>query len=74
MISRFLDSLIFLSFTQIRVLIDLTAALFSCLLLGFSSRSIPEKRNRRLFTIFCAGFTILLIWVLVYNTLSASSL
>ncbi len=32
-ISRFLDSLIFLSFTQIRVLIDLTAALFSCLLL-----------------------------------------
>lgn len=73
-ISRFLDSLIFLSFTQIRVLIDLTAALFSCLLLGFSSRGIPEKRNRRLFTIFCAGFTILLIWVLVYNTLSASSL
>lgn len=72
--ARFLDSLIPLSFAGIRILIDLTAALFSCLLLGFSSRGIAEKRSRRLFTIFCAGFTILLTWVLVYNTLSASHL
>lgn len=72
--ARFLDSFIFLNFTEIRILIDLTAALFSCLLLGFSSRGIAEKRNRRLFTIFCAGFTILLTWVLIYNILSASQI
>ena len=71
-IARLVDPLVFLSYTEIRVLIDLTAALFSCLLLGFSSRGIEEKRSRRLFTIFCAGFTILLTWVLVYNTLAAS--
>lgn len=63
-----------MNFTEIRILIDLTAALFSCLLLGFSSRGIAEKRNRRLFTIFCAGFTILLTWVLIYNILSASQI
>ena len=71
-IARLIDPLIPLNFIELRVLIDLTAALFSCLLLGFSSRGITEKRSRRLFTIFCAGFTILLTWVLIYNTLAAS--
>ncbi len=71
-LARFLDPILFLNFTEIRILIDLTAALFSCLLLGFSSRGISEKRSRRLLTIFCAGFIILLTWVLIYNVLSAS--
>lgn len=42
-ISRFLDSLIFLSFTQIRVLIDLTAALFSVFCWAFPHAASPRN-------------------------------
>ena len=62
----------FLPFTaaELRVCIDLAAALVSCLLLGVTSRAVPEKRNRRLLMVFCSVFIILLTWVLIFDTLS----
>ena len=66
-LSRLMYNVIPLQVHEIRVLLDLTAALFTCLLLGVSSRQIPEKRTRRGFFICCSGFIIILTIVLLVN-------
>ena len=52
---------------EIRVLLDLTAALVTCLLLGLSSRQIAEKRTRNALFVCCSGFIIILSIVLIVN-------
>lgn len=66
-LAKLLDNVIPLQDYEIRVLLDLTAALIACLLLGVSSRPIPEKRTRTGFFICCAGFVIILTIVLIVN-------
>ncbi len=65
------DAFLPLSTGQIRIIIDLTAGLISCLLLGLASRGIPERRTRNGLFWCCAGFVVILTLVLVTNTLTA---
>lgn len=66
-----LDVVFPLSPVDLRVVIDLTAALIACLLIGVSSRNIKGRRNRNLFSVVCSGFIIILTIVLVVNTLAS---
>lgn len=70
--SRFLSGFIKLPISELRVMIVLTAGLFSCLSLGLCSRGISGPRTRRIFFWFCAAFIIILTLILVYNSLASS--
>lgn len=70
-IARWLDGILPLTWVELRVALDLIAALISCLLIGFSSRSIAVRRSRNVFLIFCSGFIIILTLALIINVLSA---
>lgn len=70
LLARLFSSFLPLGIPELRVSIDLGVALVSCLLLGFTSRAVSEKRNRRLLLVFCSAFIIILTWVLVFDTLS----
>ncbi len=70
-IARWLDGILPLTWVELRVALDLIAALISCLLIGFSSRSIAVRRSRNVFLIFCSGFIIILTLALIINILSA---
>ena len=54
---------------ELRIMIDLTAGLVSCLLLGFASLGIEGRRTRNAFFWCCAGFVVILTLVLVTNTM-----
>ena len=68
------DPFIPLTAPEIRVAIDLTVALISCLLIGITSRAIPERRTRNGFSLACTGFTVILTLVLVVNILKDARL
>lgn len=68
-IARILVHTIPLTSANIRMIIDITAGLVSCLLLGLASRNIEDRRTRLAFFWCCAGFVIILTWVLVINTM-----
>lgn len=70
-VAKWLSGAVALSAGQLRVIIDLTAGLISCLLLGLVSRGIEERRTRNGFFWCCAGFVVILTLVLVTNTLTA---
>lgn len=70
LIARIIMHTVPLTFANLRTIIDVTAGLISCLLLGLTSRSIEERRSRLAFFWCCAGFVIILTWVLVINTLT----
>ena len=70
-IARWLDGILPLTWVELRVALDLIAALISCLLIGFSSRSIAVRRSRNVFLSFCSGFIIILTLALIINVLSA---
>ena len=70
-IARWLDGILPLTWVELRVALDLIAALISCLLIVFSSRSIAVRRSRNVFLIFCSGFIIILTLALIINILSA---
>lgn len=59
---------------DIRVILNVLAALAACLLLGFTARRITEKRPRRVFFGCCTGFILLLTLALVINLLSTQTL
>ena len=69
--AKWLDAAVPLTAGQLRVIIDLTAGLISCLLLGLASRGIADRRTRNGFFWCCAGFVVVLTLVLVTNTLTA---
>ena len=69
-LARWLDGILPLTWVELRVALDLIAALISCLLIGLSSRSIPVRRSRNVFLIFCSGFIIILALALIINVLS----
>lgn len=69
--AKWLDAAVPLSAGQLRIIIDLTAGLISCLLLGLASRGIADRRTRNGFFWCCAGFVVILTLVLVTNTLTA---
>ena len=69
-LARLFSGFLPFSIPELRVFIDLGVALVSCLLLGFSTRAIPEKANRRLLMVFCSVFIIILTWVLIFDILS----
>ena len=52
---------------ELRMAIDVTAGLISCLLIGLTARHIPERRTRNFFSICCSAFIIILTLVLVVN-------
>ena len=70
-VSGWLSGFLSLAAGQIRVIIDLTAGMVSCLLLGLASRGIAERRTRNAFFWCCAGFVLILTLALVTNTLAA---
>lgn len=72
-ISRFLTNVLPLPIMNLRVLIDCTAGLVSCLLLGLASRSIEDQRTRVGFFWCCAGFVVILTLVLVTNIMVHTS-
>lgn len=67
--ARFLSRFVPLSPIELRVIIVITAGLFSCLLLGIGSRKIKGHRTRQIFFWCCAAFVIILTLVLVINTM-----
>lgn len=69
-LARWLDGILPLTWVELRIALDLIAALISCLLIGFSSRSIPVRRSRNVFLVFCSGFIIILTLALIINVLS----
>ena len=69
-IARFLDPSLPLTGMEIRAIIDTTAALISCLLVGAMSRGIPQRRTRNMLSVGCSAFVIILTLVLLINTLS----
>ena len=71
LLAKGMDTFLSLSTGQIRIMIDLTAGLISCLLLGLASRGIPDRRTRNGLFWCCAGFVVILTLVLVTNTLTA---
>ncbi|HIW73219.1 MAG TPA: hypothetical protein H9684_02745 [Firmicutes bacterium] len=69
--AAWLGAAVALTAGQLRIIIDLTAGLISCLLLGLVSRGIEDRRARNGFFWCCAGFVVILTLVLVTNTLTA---
>lgn len=69
LLANWLDPVLPLTAPEIRVAIDLTAALIACLVAGWTSRLIQGKRTRTAFLLSCSGFIIILTLVLVVNTL-----
>ena len=69
-IARFLDPSLPLTGMEIRAIIDTTAALIPCLLVGAMSRGIPQRRTRNMLSVGCSAFVIILTVVLLINTLS----
>ena len=69
LLANWIDRVLNLPITpnELRVAIDVTAGLISCLLMGLTSRHIAEKRTRNLFAWVCCGFLIILTLVLVFN-------
>ncbi|MCL2884642.1 MAG: hypothetical protein FWF49_04085 [Oscillospiraceae bacterium] len=55
---------------QLRIVLEIAAGLIACVLLGFSSRAIKEKRSRLAFFISCAGFVVVLDTVLIFSLLA----
>lgn len=69
-IAKFLEILVPLTAAELRVIIDLTAGLVSCLLIGLATLGIKEKKRVRCaFFWCCAGFVVILTIVLVTNTM-----
>ncbi len=55
---------------QIRIIIDLAAALVACLLIGILSGKIPGgKRNRTIFAICATAFVVVFSGLLIMNSL-----
>lgn len=71
-VARWFSHFLPLTSVEIRVALDLTAGLISCLLIGVSSRRITASRSRTVFSFFCSGFIIILALVLVINVLMAA--
>lgn len=67
--ANWLDPFLPLTAPEIRVAVDLTAALIACLIAGWTSRLIRGKRTRTAFLLSCSGFIIILTLVLVVHTL-----
>ena len=59
---------------DIRVILNVIAALVACLLLGLTAQRIAEKRARRVFFGCCTGFILLLAVALIINLLGAQTL
>lgn len=68
-LSNLLDPLLPLTLPELRIAVDMTAGLVSCLLIGLTARHIRERRTRNAFMICCSGFLIILTLVLVVNSL-----
>ncbi len=67
MLARMLASFLPLTAGELRMAIDVTAGLVSCLLIGLTARHIRGRRTRRIFSLCCSGFLIILTLVLVVN-------
>ena len=52
----------------VQISIDVAAMVVSCVIFGILSRSIQKKSSRMAYLLLCGGFTIVLAWVLIYNT------
>ena len=59
---------------DIRVILNVIAALVACLMLGLTAQRIAEKRARRVFFGCCTGFILLLAVALIINLLGAQTL
>ena len=68
-LAHLLDPLLPLTLPELRIAVDMTAGLVSCLLIGLTARHIRERRTRNAFMICCSGFLIILTLVLVVNSL-----
>lgn len=67
LLARMLASFLPLTAGELRMAIDVTAGLVSCLLIGLTARHIRGRRTRRIFSLCCSGFLIILTLVLVVN-------
>ncbi|MCI8497422.1 MAG: hypothetical protein HFE85_04125 [Clostridiales bacterium] len=66
-VSRQLDPLLPVSGDILNIGIDASAVVIACILLGFTSRNIPSKRQQKIFLVCCGAFVILLAWVLIID-------
>ena len=69
-LSRFLSDRTLLSYPNtIQISIDVLAVVVSCLIFGAFSRTVQKKSSRMAYLFLCAGFTVVLAWVLIFNTI-----
>ena len=66
-VSRHLDPYLPVDGSVLNIGIDASAVVIACILLGFTSRNIPSKRQQKVFLICCGIFVILLAWVLIID-------
>lgn len=59
---------------DIRIIINVVAALAACLLVSLTAQRITEKRSRRVFIGCCTGFVVLLALALAINLLGTQTL
>lgn len=59
---------------DVRIIINVIAALAACLLVSLTAQRITEKRSRRVFFGCCTGFILLLTLALVVNLMSTQTL
>lgn len=52
----------------IHVGLDVLAVVISCSIIGGLSRSIARRSTRNGYVLLCCGFTVILAWVLIFNT------
>jgi len=56
---------------DLRIAIDATALMGACLLFGsLGQLRIKSKKARRFYFGLCSGFTVILSWILIFNTTS----
>ncbi|MGI6264202.1 MAG: hypothetical protein ACOYJY_01895 [Acutalibacteraceae bacterium] len=59
---------------ELRILLNVVAALAACLLIGVTAQRITSPRPRRVFIGCCTGFLVILTLVLVINLLQKPTL
>ncbi len=58
-----------LSQSLLQVGIDVSGLAIACILMGFASQKIKNRRQRLALLIISAGFTLILAWILLFEVL-----
>lgn len=69
-LARYWSRFVSLGSIELMILINVIAGVIACVLIGFTARRIPAAANRRIFSIACSLFIVILSLTLVIRTMA----